>query len=183
MIFAHLYLNLLLMGTMIVPFILFHYVTYTNKTMASLVSLVCLFVLTATIYMYLDQYFLGLSYIIVYCGAIAILIMFMLMMVDLEILSLLNPRPLSMVAMWVIVAGIFSSWIVVFLYMLDVDLFLAFSPVLPVPSVLAFTSVVDYPLDLPMWSVILYHANMLPFLIVATMLWVVQVGVIKLVKP
>lgn|SRR3982751_2180897 len=53
--------------------------------------LVLLFVVGSLFYIILDFYFLGLTYIIVYCGAIAILFVFVIMMVtDLVIVSSVN---------------------------------------------------------------------------------------------
>ena len=43
--------------------------------------LVLLFLVGSFIYIILDYYFLGITYIIVYCGAIAIIFLFVIMMV------------------------------------------------------------------------------------------------------
>lgn len=49
-----------------------------------LLLLVMIFLMTGGLYLLYDFYFLGLSYIIVYCGAIAIIFLFVLMMISLE---------------------------------------------------------------------------------------------------
>jgi len=50
--------------------------------------LVLLFLVGSFIYIILDYYFLGITYIIVYCGAIAIIFLFVIMMVT-------TPSPLD----------------------------------------------------------------------------------------
>lgn len=49
-----------------------------------LLLLVMIFLMTGGLYLLYDFYFLGLSYIIVYCGAIAIIFLFVLMMISLD---------------------------------------------------------------------------------------------------
>nr|NP_150360.1 NADH dehydrogenase subunit 6 [Rhizophydium sp. 136]AAK84290.1 NADH dehydrogenase subunit 6 [Rhizophydium sp. 136] len=60
-----------------------------------LVLLIIVFIMSAFIYLLLDFYFLGLTYIIVYVGAIAILFLFVIMMSEVKETPQPNPHQLQ----------------------------------------------------------------------------------------
>jgi NADH-ubiquinone oxidoreductase chain 6 len=60
-------------------------VILTQNPVVSVFNLIILYVLVALYLMYLGVTYIGISYIIIYIGAIAILFLFIIMMIDVEI--------------------------------------------------------------------------------------------------
>jgi len=63
------------------------FVITTKNAILSVFNLIVLYILIAFYLIYLGITFLGISYIVVYIGAIAILFLFIIMMIDIEILE------------------------------------------------------------------------------------------------
>lgn len=176
-------LGALVTFTLALIFYLFHLLHFTTKGVSALVTLVLIFLFTSFIMLVVDQYFLGLSYIIVYCGAIAILIMFLLMMVDIEQQSstISYKGSLGITALFTLLVG---GTLLYYLYSIDLShSYHHYLYFLPDYTTLPFTGYLGQSMQLKLWAVQLYMAHPLPFITVALILWVVQVGVIKLVKP
>jgi len=73
--------DLLIIGILLSAIILL--ALRVEESMSKLICLVVLFLLVSMTFLLLDWFFLGLTYIIVYIGAIAILFLFFLMTVSL----------------------------------------------------------------------------------------------------
>ena len=66
------------------------FASYNSSTLNRLALLICTFIKIGLDYKILDFYFLGLTYIIVYVGAIAILFLFVIMMAETHLTPLMN---------------------------------------------------------------------------------------------
>ena len=135
-----------------------------------LLLLVVIFLLTAGLYLLYDFYFLGLAYIIIYCGAIAIIFLFVLMMISLHSGSIAGGR-------WHLLILLFMGGSPVFLFTSYTSAILH-SYLYPVLASLIF------PLasDIFNFSVLIYLAYPIALVIIAVALWLVLLGVIKLVS-
>lgn len=146
--------------------------TTTSSGVDRLLLLVVIFLLTGGLYLLHDFYFLGLAYVIVYCGAIAIIFLFVLMMISLDGgSSNSNRQPwgvgiLSVVALvvWsVATRGGVGGGIYFYLYPTLASL------IFPLAS------------DIFNFGGMIYLAYPLSLIIVAMALFVVLLGVIRLV--
>jgi len=63
------------------------FVISARNPIHSVLSLVCLFILSSTLLLSLEVEFLALSFVIIYVGAIAILFLFVIMMLDIKIID------------------------------------------------------------------------------------------------
>jgi NADH:ubiquinone oxidoreductase subunit 6 (subunit J) len=60
--------------------------------MNKIIILILLYLFSSFLFILLDNYFLGLTYIIIYIGAIAILFLFVIMMMNLQDVKLSKKR-------------------------------------------------------------------------------------------
>ena len=63
------------------------FVISTKNAIISVFNLIVLYILVAFYLIYIGMAYLGLSYIIIYIGAIAILFLFIIMMIDIEVVE------------------------------------------------------------------------------------------------
>src|ERR1700709_2970282 len=86
----------------VVAFISAVFVIVTKNPIISVLFLIALFLSVASYLMLIGLYFLGLSYLLVYVGAISILFLFILMLINVRISELLtegrNSLPLAVIA-------------------------------------------------------------------------------------
>jgi NADH-ubiquinone oxidoreductase chain 6 len=68
--------------TLLAFIVLFTFFYSQLNSVGRLAQLVVLYLLVSLIYIMLDFTFMGLAYIIVYCGAIAIIFLFVIMMIS-----------------------------------------------------------------------------------------------------
>src|ERR1700684_1939019 len=66
------------------------FVITTKNAIISVFNLIVLYILVAFYLIYIGVTFLGISYIIIYIGAIAILFLFIIMMIDVEVVEKRN---------------------------------------------------------------------------------------------
>ena len=133
-----------------------------------LLLLVIIFLLTAGVYMLYDFYFLGLAYIIIYCGAIAIIFLFVLMMISLDLAS--STGRVSSSSVVVVTLPI--------VYLLSFTTTSSCSSyIYPVVAALIFnrSEIFNY-------SVAIYLAYPIALLLIAVALWLVLLGIIRLVS-
>ncbi len=174
---------------------------------SSSILLVVIFLLltlsTALIYSVLDFYFLGLASIIVYCGAIAIIFLFVIMMVQLSVGSssvgmsrenevLLASRMFTRRALNAANGSIISTGIFLLVFVLwygyydtadttgtfnySFSISNVYVYVYPVVTSLIFTST----LDIFNLGSLIYVAYPISLLLIAVSLWIVMVGIIQL---
>jgi NADH:ubiquinone oxidoreductase subunit 6 (subunit J) len=84
-------------------------ILFSASTLFSVLSLVMVFILTSILFIYIGVEYLGLIYIIVYVGAIAILFLFVLMLLNLRVF-LLNFEDLFLknLILWAVVVNVES---------------------------------------------------------------------------
>jgi NADH-ubiquinone oxidoreductase chain 6 len=75
------------------------FVISTKNAVISVFNLIVLYILVAFYLMYIGITYLGISYLIVYIGAIAILFLFVIMMIDIEVIETKNNNYLPLLFM------------------------------------------------------------------------------------
>lgn len=152
---------------------------YLKRSVNRLILLVVIFLLytlsTALIYLLLDFYFLGLAYIIVYCGAIAIIFLFVIMMIrliELPQMASNNNRSALLIAISMPILilanydrGFWAIYPLIITY------------VYPVVTSLIFTSTAYDILNL---GSLIYIAYPISLLLIAVSLWMIMIGIIQL---
>ena len=159
-----------------------------------LILLVVIFLLftlsTALIYLLLDFYFLGLASIIVYCGAIAIIFLFVIMMVNQQFSVPLLNKPSSFLLCFKLI----YIYIYVILIITAITAVLLISAshyfywnrvscycyIYPVVSSLIFTST---GIDVYNFASVIYVAYPIALFIIGISLWIVMVGIINMLTP
>ena len=78
-------LNIINLSVLSLTFFTALAVIFSSNPVVSVFNLIILYVIVALYLMYLGITYIGVSYIIIYIGAIAILFLFIIMMIDVEI--------------------------------------------------------------------------------------------------
>jgi NADH-ubiquinone oxidoreductase chain 6 len=191
----------------VVPLITLNYYYFKIITLHwvhRLLLLVSLFLLTALVYMLLDFYFVGLAYIIVYCGAIAIILLFVIMMVSFQSfqsfqsnnslsLSLRQQQRSMTLSLYLSYLLLVLLVLVVLALSYFIDMLLAVKLVKLVKYFFTVYAYV-YPInliqstlnllitDLFTLGLTIYVNYFIALLLIAISLWIVMVGIISLVS-
>jgi NADH:ubiquinone oxidoreductase subunit 6 (subunit J) len=83
------------------------FVISTKNAIISVFNLIVLYILVAFYLIYIGMTYLGISYIIIYIGAIAILFLFIIMMIDIEVVEKRNNNYLPL--LFLLLSGFFFS--------------------------------------------------------------------------
>src|SRR5215471_8431684 len=83
------------------------FVISTKNAIISVFNLIVLYILVAFYLIYIGMTYLGISYIIIYIGAIAILFLFIIMMIDIEVVEKRNNNYLPL--LFLLLCGFFFS--------------------------------------------------------------------------
>jgi NADH-ubiquinone oxidoreductase chain 6 len=83
------------------------FVISTKNAIISVFNLIVLYILVAFYLIYIGVTYLGLSYIIIYIGAIAILFLFIIMMIDIEVVEIRSNNYLPL--LFLLLSGFFFS--------------------------------------------------------------------------
>lgn len=139
----------------------------------------------------LDFYFLGLTYIIVYVGAIMILFLFVIMMVQIQVLPNQPSDPTYVTSAIDVMPGNPSSW---WINLIRGVILLAGGFAVIMIGALAPNGVVNY--CYPSWTIefktmtdletlanILYLGYPTALILIGIALWVVMIGIIKVTTP
>ena len=150
-----------------------------------IVWLILAFISSAFLFILLDFYFLGLTYIIVYVGAIAILFLFVIMMIPINIISQIGAQDGN--------SRVFptnfkfsSNLLLVLLFSMFFLLMFSYSATLDSVIVNYFQSSwsLEYKTmtDIESLAIMIYVTYPLGLLFIGVTLWVVMIGVIRILR-
>lgn len=140
-----------------------------RNPVSSALSLVVCFVALAALFIMLDAFFIAVVQILVYAGAVMVLFLFIIMLLDLRAEQLRKPR----VAAYIGGAGIFIGFIIILLQVLGN--FESGERTLP-----ALTA--GAPDDVKSLGLLLFTQYNLPFQVVGVLILVASIGVVVLSK-
>lgn len=105
-------------------FFLTLFVVFTNDIIYSLLSLILIFVFTGFFFVFLGLEYLGFLFFVIYVGAISIIFLFVVMLLDLRNVSLVLRTRVYEFFFLLVIIGCFIIYGFIFLFFSDFDFYL-----------------------------------------------------------
>jgi NADH-quinone oxidoreductase subunit J len=144
-------------------------VVFMRNPVSSAMCLVVSFLGLASLFILLDAYFIGIIQILVYAGAVMVLFLFIIMLLDLKAERRRRINAVTWLGGFAVIAGFMT---ILFQVIRSNSAFLAFKPAMASPAVN----------DVKQVGATLFTAFNLPFQIVGVLLLVATIGVVVLSK-
>lgn len=150
-----------------------------NSPIRKLILFTLIITLVSFFFLFLDFYFIGLTYLIVYIGAITILFLFVLMMIDLHSLPIIKDS-LNMATKSVSITNLGRIILILLLTLISIDQFNS--------NELINSSIIDWSNDWNMYtdinllSISIYKTYPLMILITGLILLILLIGIINIIQ-
>ena len=150
-----------------------------NSPIRKLILFTLIITLVSFFFLFLDFYFIGLTYLIVYIGAITILFLFVLMMIDLHSLPIIKDS-LNMATKSVSITNLGRIILILLLTLISIDQFNS--------NELINSSIIDWSNDWNMYtdinllSISIYKNYPLMILITGLILLILLIGIINIIQ-
>jgi NADH:ubiquinone oxidoreductase subunit 6 (subunit J) len=136
------------------------------------------FIFNALIFILLDQYFLGLTYIIVYVGAIAVLFLFVIMMISQDFTPVNNKTNTSFFED----KALYFIFFIIFLFLsifLSSDNTIDFSNIYNYFYINYFSEFISFT-DVQSLAYFLFLAYPCVIILIGIILWIILIGILKI---